>query len=329
MEELPPEKPGQAAEAPPEKTPKGFRSLALKLVEAYFEEHPIQRAVFEWLRKEGSGVRNGWFLFALFALMLVSVAAWGVHRIDAILADSAMSATNAIQQSKIETLTQKSQDLQRDKDELRQDRDTYKLAAQNADNALAPWKQLANNAYSDVPIQQRMDSLFQHVAALEASQPKFDVQVNELEVTNGTTITLEATREIRIKVRNTGENTASGITIVLSMPLASTNAICPGWSLGNGEMEDSATHQPIKGASIWYVVCDHRVPSQDGFPAPGFIISTNAPEPAISWEMMLQFSFGHPVINPIDTTPSRFLPAQLSVFSDNSKRQNLQFLLSY
>jgi hypothetical protein len=51
--------------------------------------------------------------------------------------------------------------------EAERDRDKYQIESQNADNALAPWKELANSQFPGKPINEGLNSLLQKVDALQ------------------------------------------------------------------------------------------------------------------------------------------------------------------
>jgi hypothetical protein len=75
------------------------------------EEHPSQKAIVNWFKKEGKGLKHGWVLFFVIALGLIYASGRSVHWIDKQLNNAAMNETNTVQsatnheyETKIDTL---------------------------------------------------------------------------------------------------------------------------------------------------------------------------------------------------------------------------------
>jgi hypothetical protein len=309
-----------------------LRSLVSGLVKGHLDEHPLQKAAVEWFKSEGRDVKNGRVLFSVLAIGLMAACWWVTHRVDNKIAEAEMSATNGIHTAEAKGLNDKIEQLKTDKVELRQQSDKFELQAQNDRNALAPWVQLAKSQFSDASVSNGLDRLFQHVAAMESRQPRFDLQLNGLEVTNGMVIELPTTRQIDMIVFNRGEDTASGVTIELMMPIATTNVVYSDhWRSFPGYRFLNVTHnkpQKLEGVSSWMCTSEHRIPWNDAFSASPFIISTNSSKSFVTQEMLEHLGFV------VTATAEKnyvypMLPMQIDIFSDNSKRQTLKVLLSY
>jgi len=329
MEQIP-----QQAPPPVEPPKKRFWRLVTTTFNGYLEEHPFQKAIYTWFKKEGQGVRNGWVLFFALALGFIVLAARGMHWVDDKIHVSEMSATNGIHAAETKGLNSKITQLESDKSDLTRQRDKSDLQAQNDRNALAPWMQLAKSKYSDETPSNSLEMLFQHVAAVEAREPKFELYLDRTHLTDLCTVTLSTNRQIHIRVVNIGGETATGLEIILTMPVAVTNVSCTGWRLVSGEIYLVPTGQLFpegkssNNLNAWRVISDSSIASFDSFGAPAFSISTNLPTLSITQAIIRDFGFGV-VPHNIEDLSGSCMPAQIAVFSQNSKKQKLQFLMKY
>lgn len=311
---------------PPTPKEKPFRKALTVLHDMVLAKWAFLRPFEVSLREAWSQMKQGLILFLiLIAAPLVFVTTCGVRHVYIRKAESTMAATNSFRDSEksglsttIQTQNTTISDLKHDKDGLLRQSDKFEEKAQNAENALAPWKQLANSQFTNAPFNQRLDLLFEHVAALEVIRPRFDVNLNGRSLKDGTAVVLSNTRSMQIDVVNTGEETAFDVTIVLFLPIASTNAECSGWEKASG-MVYNKNRQELKGWSSWRIISQNDLSADDSFGTPSFTISTNLPAQII----------GLSTTNIFQGSLVQTMPAEISVFSRNSKRTLILFSLSY
>lgn len=312
----------------PDPPKKRFKELLSTAFHGYLEEHPFAKAVYSWFRKEGKGVKSGWVLFSVLAVGLMALAGYGVNWIDQKLEDAEMSATNGIHAAKIDELNDKIDQLKSEKSDLIRQRDKSDLQAQNDRNALAPWMELAKSRFADENPSNSLALLFEHVIAMESRAPKFEVFLNRQPIINDqTTVPLATNREVDLKVKNNGEETAAGLEVSITTPLNETNVLCQGWIKTAGDIEVGG--ETIEGVNNWRMVADHGIAFGDGFPLPAFKIETNLPSIPVSNEMMKRLGWvfyrGSNEIPP----NAAYIPMEITVFSLNSKRKTIRLLLKY
>jgi hypothetical protein len=306
---------------PPQQDKPHRKALAI-LRDSALERWPEIKPLEKGLREAWRQMKQGLLLFlVLIGAPVALLTYYLTHHIDGELYNASVSVTNVVHKGEIKELDasisqlkQKVQGLEQDKNLLRQERDKSDLQAQNDRNALAPWMQLANSQFTNAPFNQRLDLLFEHVASLEAKSPRFTVFVNDLEITNRMILSLSEDRKMIIRVENDGEETAPNITVFLTLSTVLSNPICPGWQPISGSLHDEH-RKKLEDMFGWKVVSDNAIASHDSFLAPPFSISTNAPPLVV-----------------VGYLPDKAVPgatANITVYSTNSKKQEITFLVVY
>jgi hypothetical protein len=118
------------------------------------------------------------------------------------------------------------------------------------------------------------------------------------------------------------------------MPVAATNVSCAGWQQLSGMIVQIPLGQPHGGeqknewCNAWRVVSDVPIASEDTFGAPPFSISTNLPKLSVTKKIVESFGFGVGPTNTVDLSDF-CMPAQISVFSHNSKKRLIMFAMKY
>jgi hypothetical protein len=75
---MPEERPQQR----PQESRNSLRGLGSAIFNAALEQWPVLKPFWAWLKQEGSGLKQGWVLFSVLALVVSVLTGWGVHRWD-------------------------------------------------------------------------------------------------------------------------------------------------------------------------------------------------------------------------------------------------------
>jgi hypothetical protein len=166
-----------------------------------------------------------------------------------------------------------------------------------ANNALAPWVQLANSHFTNTPVTKRLDSLYEIVKAnaeaftsilqaMTIDRPTFRLTLNEEPLSSISEdvsapyriMAIPEPRELRLRVENVGKVTAEHLTISVLCPVNMTNVNGTGWeaqAAGKWQGNIGGQEVHLNDLSHWVVVADKSIANNSLFIAPRFIISTN------------------------------------------------------
>src|SRR5882724_2713262 len=107
--------------------------------------------------------------------------------------------------SELSTLRQQVSDKDHENVTLTLARDKAETEKQNAENALAPWKQLADSQFTNTPLTKRLDLLFETVSSLsnvlgtlDSEAPKLGLSINGLAMSNLMSVILNTNRNIKL-----------------------------------------------------------------------------------------------------------------------------------
>jgi len=143
------------------------------------------------LYEEGKGVKSGWFAFIIFTV----IAFWGGCHYSERNIDEKLSGITNYFGGELSKSESRITSLKDELDDAKRDRDKYQTDFLNAQNALAPWMELANSQFSNAPISKRLTLLFNQaeentelltnaIENLNAEKATIGLSVNDIVLTN-------------------------------------------------------------------------------------------------------------------------------------------------
>jgi Leucine-rich repeat (LRR) protein len=195
---------------------------------------------------------------------------------------------------------------------LEAEKNKFETLAHEDENALAPWKMLADSQFSNAPLDKRLDLMFSQVSsltnefgnlnlAIQAERPKFECWIGDTKVTSGASVKIPSDRTFSIGASNLSPLTAEHVTVEFSTPIPSTNISAPNWD------SQPPVDFTIGGQFVLKDGCSFVLVSQRGLASSIRFIS-------------------HPITISTNFT-SDFLPVAIFIWSDKSELYKYTFVL--
>jgi hypothetical protein len=187
----------------------------------------------------------------------------------------------------------------------------------------------ANVLSNEAAIRQTVDESKTNIQ-MTVGFPRFEVKINDSTspITNGAIVSLPMDRTINLLILNTGEVTAENVSIDFLTILNPTNVLYTGWDLQASSI-NFATMKTISNFTHWRVVSDRSVAIGNFFSAPPIKFSTNITSLSCSVAVLKKVFVSPGLENLPDDLIIPFVPVQIEVYSDRSKKRDLFFYLKF
>jgi hypothetical protein len=246
--------------------------------DAMQDSSPWLRVPYGLLKREWSGIKQGWLVF----LVLLGAAVWVVgsqaYEKGAKSRDEEVSTANASSRTNQVIATV-----------LRDDKATLLglVAEKNAEIQrltlkLQPWEQMATSIMTNKPAHEQLSSLFtliqgvtNSLGLLGASGIDFELLANDKVVTNLGSITLGTDNRLFLSARNSGEITAEQVMMVFNSAM-NTNITHPGWRTPGSFTEFDKIGAKDLGIPILETTAQFNLASGYAFSASPLFFKTNS-----------------------------------------------------